>query len=86
MVLSYHLSGFCGTKRTHTEVKKKSRGRQPVVHRAAAGAYGECEKLGTVSPKQKGNVQTVICGFAQAFATFLENSVNVLKGFPFQTL
>ena len=56
-----------------------------MVHRAAAGAYSECEKLGTVSPKQKGNVQTVICGFAQPFVTFLENSVNVLKGFPFQT-
>lgn len=57
-----------------------------MVYRTAAGAYGECEKLGTVSPKQKGNVQTAICGFAQPFVTFLENSVNVLKGFPFQTL
>lgn len=49
-----------------------------MVHRAAAGAYGECEKLGTVNPKQKGNVQTVICSFAQPFAPFLENSFNVL--------
>ena len=57
-----------------------------MVHRAAAGTYSECEKLRTVSPKQKGNVQTVICGFAQPFVTVLENSVNVLKGFPFQTL
>ena len=57
-----------------------------MVHKVTAGAYGECEKLATVGPKQKGNVQTVICDFAQPFVTFLENSVNVLKGFPFQTL